>query len=65
MTNLEIITKANEVVKNVNFTKIMKVRKSTGALFLIVTCANGLDIYGCYTNNNIYASYNNQLIKLA
>jgi hypothetical protein len=64
MTNLEIIAKANEVVKGANFTKIMKVRKNAGACFLIVN-SNGLGIYGSYTSDTYYANWNNQMVRLA
>jgi hypothetical protein len=65
MTNLEIITKANEVVKGANFTKIMKVRKNAGAAFLIVALGNGLGIYGSYTSNTIYINWGTQMFRLA
>ena len=65
MTNLEIIAKANEVVKGANFTKIMKVRKNAGAAFLIVALGNGLGIYGSYTSDTVYANWNNQMVRLA
>jgi hypothetical protein len=65
MTNQEIITKANQVVKNASFTKIMKVRKNAGASFLIVACGNGLSIYGSYTSDTYYANYNGLTVRLA
>lgn len=65
MTNLEIIAKANEVVKGTNFTKIMKVRKNASAAFLIVATGNGLGIYGSYTSDTIYANWNDQMFRLA
>ena len=53
MTNLEIISKVNEVVKE-NFTKIVKARKNAGACFLIVALGTGESIYGSYSSNAIY-----------
>jgi hypothetical protein len=65
MTNLEIITKANEIVKGANFTKIMKVRKNAGPAFLIAALGNGLSIYGSYTSDTIYANWNKEMVRLA
>lgn len=65
MTNLQIIEKANEIVKGGNFTKIMKARKNAGIGFLICALGNGLAFYGSYTSDNIYANYGNEMVRLA
>ena len=63
MTNSEILTKANEVVRGASFTKIGKV-KGNGSLFLIVALSNGAALYGSHTSDAVYVDVNNQMLKL-
>jgi len=65
MNTLQIIAKANEVIKGANFTKIMKVRRANQALYLIVALSDNTAIYGSYTNDNYYAIVNGQMVRLA
>lgn len=64
LTNTEILNKANEVVKNANFTHIVKARKNTGALMLFLNDSNGIGYYFSYNNNNTYISVNSQFYQL-
>lgn len=58
-----ILTKANEVIKNVNFTNLKTINKTYNHCFLI--CAgNKFDIYGSYTSEKYFVSYNGQFYLL-
>jgi hypothetical protein len=62
-TNI-ILTKVNEVIKNVNFTALKPVNKTYGHCFLI--CAgNNFDLYGSYASEKYFVSYNGQFYLLA
>ena len=64
LTNTEILNKANEVVKDSNFTHIVKARKNTEPLMLFLNDSNGISYYFSYNNNNTYISVNNQFYQL-
>jgi hypothetical protein len=64
MTTQEILTKANEAIKNATFTNLKKARKNAAPMFLIVSCGNGLSLYGSYSSETYYASYGNQTFQL-
>jgi hypothetical protein len=62
-TNI-ILTKANEVIKNINFTALKPISKTYANCFLI--CAgNNFDLYGSYTSEKYFVSYNNKFYLLA
>lgn len=50
----EILTKANETVKNANFTYLKKIRKNSIPCFLIVNTAN-FGIYGDFFSDLYFA----------
>jgi hypothetical protein len=60
-----IITKANEIIKNGNFTQLKNVRKNRGPIFLIVALQDGSAIFGSYTSETYYVSIDNQSFRLA
>lgn len=53
MTTTEILKKANEIVKNSNFTKILKARKNA-PLHLPFFISQHYTLWLSYTNENIY-----------
>jgi hypothetical protein len=55
-----IITKANEIIKNANFNQLKNVRKNRGPIFLIVALQDGSAIFGSYTSETYYVSIDNQ-----
>ena len=57
MTNLEILSKGNEVVKDAKFTTLLKPTLKNDSVFLIVACGSGLCIYGSYCDNIYYAQW--------
>jgi hypothetical protein len=65
MNTLNIINKANEIIKNANFTKLKNVRKNRGPIFLIVAFGNGNAIFGSYTSETYYVSFENITYQLA
>lgn len=65
MTTNQILSKANEVVRNSNFTKLSKARKNAGHCFLICACGNGLAFYGSFSSEAVYCIYNDLVMKLS
>lgn len=65
MTTVQIIEKANEVIRNASYTKIVKAGKNAGACFLIVNTGEGLALYGSYSSKAVYGQYNGQSFRFA
>ena len=65
MNSINIINKANEIIKNANFTKLKNVRKNRGSIFLIVALQDGNAIFGSYTSETYYVSIDNVSYQLA
>jgi hypothetical protein len=63
-TITQIIEKANEVIRNANFTKVVKARKNAGNCFLIMTSAD-FDLYGSYSSETVYVHINSTMYKLS
>jgi hypothetical protein len=64
MIQTQILKKANEIVKNSNFTKIIKARKNLSGLMLFLNDSNGIGYYFSYNNSNTYICINNEFFKL-
>jgi hypothetical protein len=60
----QIVIKANEIIKNANFTKLIKARKNAGACFLIMNTSQ-YAIYGSYSSETYYVKDNLNWFKLA
>lgn len=58
----QILAKANEVVKNAEFTKLVK-RSKVGNCFLIVTTPQ-FDLYGSFSSNVVYATFGDNILLL-
>ena len=58
-----ILTKANEVIKNVNFTNLKTINKTYNHCFLVCACKK-FDIYGSYTSEKYFVSYNGKFYLL-
>jgi hypothetical protein len=56
--NTQILTKANEIIRGANFTKIVKARKNA-AMHHCVLSSQFFAIYISYTNDFVYAVDNN------
>jgi hypothetical protein len=58
----QILAKANEVIKDSSFTKLVK-RSKVGNCFLIVTTPN-FDLYGSFSSLAVYATSGNDIYLL-
>jgi hypothetical protein len=65
MNSINIINKANEIIKNANFTKLKNVRKNRGPIFLIAALQDGTAIFGSYTSETYYVSIDSVSYQLA
>ena len=63
--NTEILSKANEIIKNANFTKIVKARKNASLNHCVVNTQN-FGIYISYTSDAVHVADNSgNVYKLA
>ena len=60
-----MINKANEIIKNANFTKVKKARKNLPMLFLIVALSDGSAIYGSYSSETYYIQIDSEMFRLS
>ena len=56
--NTQILEKANQIIRNVNFTKIIKARKNAAYHHLVLNTFD-YGIYISYTSDSVYVVDNN------
>ena len=65
MNSVNMIDKANQIIKNANFTKLKNVTKVTKPCFLIAVIKDGQAIYGQHNSQNYFVSVDNVIYQLA